>query len=131
MQTLPIAQVFTFWDPSMHVLHLGRRPPHVGCRSTICYPGRKLHRPMCGGSVGPQQGGTTVKISKLLSIDGYNGGLWDVSFSLRKSSVSAEEMPGGLMKVERGQVSLRVLQSLPRLIHVLYSKTNSTLSWNV
>lgn len=131
MQTLPVSQVFKFWDPSMRVLYLGLRLPYVGCRSTTCYPGRKLPRSMFGGSVGPPQGGTTMTISKLLSIDGYNEGLWDLSFSLRKSSVSAEEKPGGLMKVERGQVFLMVLQSLPRLIHFMYSKTNSTHSWNV
>lgn len=131
MQTLPISQVFKFWDPSMRVLYLGPRLPYVGCRSTTCYPGSNLHQSMFGGSVGPQQGGTTMKISKLLSIDGYNEGLWDLSFSLRKSSVSAEEIPGGLMKVETGRVFLMVLQSLPRLIHVMYSKLNATHSWNV
>lgn len=119
---LSLSLVFKFWDPSMHVLYLGLGSPHVGCRSTTCYPDRKLHRPMFGGSVGPQQGGTTMRISKLLSMDGYNGRLWDMNFPLRKSNVSAEEIPGGPMKVERGQVFLMVLQSLPRLTHVIYSK---------
>lgn len=46
---------------------------------------------MFGGSVGPQQGGTTMKISKLLSIDGYNAGLWDLSVSLRKQCFSRRD----------------------------------------
>ena len=48
--------------------------------------------------------GTTMKISKLLSTGGYDEGLWDLSFSWRKSSVFTEEMPGGPMKVGRSQV---------------------------
>lgn len=48
-----------------------------------------------------------MKISKLLSTDGYNSGLWDLSCSLRKNRVSTEATPGGLMKVGGGQVFVK------------------------
>lgn len=75
---------------------MGLQEPHLLTRYKI--PPVGVWRD-CWSSIG-----TTMKISKLLSTDGYNEGLWDLSFSLRKSSVSTEEIPGGLMKVGRGQV---------------------------
>lgn len=72
-----------------------------------------------------------MKISKLLSTNGYDEGLWDLSFSLRKRTVSTEEIPGGLMKGGKARSFLTVLQSLSRLIHFMYSKMNSPHSWNV
>lgn len=60
-----------------------------------------------------------MKISKLLSTSGYDEGLWDLSFSLRKSTVSTEEIPGGLMKGGKGQVFFNS-SSKPVQAHSLY-----------
>jgi hypothetical protein len=72
-----------------------------------------------------------MKILKLLSAGCYNSGLWDLSCSLRENRISTEATPGGLMKVGGGQVFVKGLQSLSRLIHFVYAKTNSIRSWNV
>lgn len=62
-------------------------------------PAWQAHSPdgQCLEMICPSMG-TLMEILKLLSTDGYNVGLWDLSCSLRKSRVSTEVAPGGLMK---------------------------------
>lgn len=92
MQTSSVTQVFEFWE-SFDVLafHLGLERPPVGLREPHLLTGWRT--PLvkvwkeCGSSVG-----TAMNISKLLFTSGYNEGLWDLSFSLRKISVSTEEI---------------------------------------
>lgn len=109
---------------------MGLMAPHTGLLGAP--PARQVSSPdcQCVERVCPSMG-TLMKISKLLSTDGCNAGLWDLSCSLRKSRVSTEVTPGGLMKVGRDQVFVKGLQSESGLIHFVYAKTNSIRSWNV
>lgn len=96
----------------MLVLHVGPKFPQVGLREPLPSRWKTLQVSVegeCWSSIG-----TTMKISKLLSTDGYDEGLWDLSFSLTQSTISTEGIPGGLMKVVgRGQVFLMVFKACP------------------
>lgn len=92
MQTSSISQAFESWESfGVLALHLGLELPPVGLQEPHLIT--RWRTPLasvweeCGSSVG-----TAIKISKLLSTTGYNEGLRDLSFSLRKISVSSEEI---------------------------------------